>query len=96
MILNKEGHIAAVLVGQPNNPTWADAIEETASVMQGAASWELGSFVGGHIGNKYLSHRRETLSHFLRCQETLFTRRSGTHREAEKMLVNNPDYQVLI
>ena len=52
MILDKEGHIVAVLI---NDPTWADVIEDAASVMQQVGSEGVS---GGYNGDKYLSHCR--------------------------------------
>jgi len=45
----------AVLVGQPSDPTWKDAVEEAAAAMQEVAHEGI---LEGHIGDKYLSHRR--------------------------------------
>lgn len=45
----------AVLVGQPNDPTWAGAIKEAAATMQQVVSEGVSN---GLLGAKHLSHRR--------------------------------------
>lgn len=54
-ILDKEDRVVAVLVGQPNDPTWEGAVVEAAAVMLEVASEGISA---RHIDGKYLSHRR--------------------------------------
>lgn len=55
MILDKNKRIVAVLVGQPNDPTWKVAVDEAANVMQEVANEGISE---NRFSDKHFSHRR--------------------------------------